>query len=215
MKILVTAGPTREPIDRVRFISNRSSGRTGYAIADAAVERNHGVRIVSGPVDISTASEIEVIGVETAAQMRDRVLEQVSWFDCLIMCAAVSDFQPLQTGIAKLKRTSSNIMLEMTPTADILSEISTMVRPNQVLIGFALEPGDRMMENACKKLSEKGLDMIVANSFDTIGTHTIQGAFLFRDQSVEPFDRMNKAEFSGRIIRRAEDLFSRQSGPED
>ncbi len=215
MKILVTAGPTREPIDKVRFISNRSSGRTGYAIAAAAFERNHDVRLVSGPVNVCAASGIDVIDVETAAEMRDTVLEQVSWFDCLIMCAAVSDFCPLATDEAKIKRTPSNIMLEMVPTADILSEVSASAGSGQILIGFALEPEERMMESARNKLSTKGLDMIVANSFETIGNDTIQGAYIFRDQSVEEFDRMIKPEFSRQMVIKAETLFNTRRKTED
>ena len=164
--ILLTAGPTREQIDPVRYISNRSSGRMGYALAEAAVRRGARVLLVSGPVSIQPPAGAEIASVESAGQMRDAVLERLPQATVVIATAAVSDYRPKAQARHKIKR-SGPMSLDLEPTADILGEVAR-IRRGQLLVGFAAET-ENTLENARKKLAAKSLDAIVANDVSRPG----------------------------------------------
>jgi phosphopantothenoylcysteine decarboxylase/phosphopantothenate--cysteine ligase len=158
--LLVTAGPTREPIDPVRYVTNRSSGRMGYAIAEAACRRGARVIVVSGPVAMPAPAGAELVPVETAEQMRAAVLARLAEATIVVATAAVADYRPKVQARHKIKR-GGPISLELEPTTDILAEVGRR-RDKQVLIGFAAET-ENVLENARKKLAAKSLDAIVAN----------------------------------------------------
>src|SRR6266436_1419464 len=158
--MLITAGPTREKIDPVRYITNRSSGRMGYALAEAALRRGAHVLLVSGPTSIMPPDAAEFTRVETADEMRDAVLKLLSQATIVIKTAAVSDYRPKAVANQKLKR-SGPMLLELEPTRDILAELAHK-KTHQLIIGFAAETQD-VLENARKKLARKSLDAIVVN----------------------------------------------------
>ena len=163
MNILVTAGPTREYLDPVRFLSNRSSGKMGYAIADEAQARGHRVHLVSGPVSIAPSAAVRCSQVVSAQEMRGAVMEHFQWADVLVMCAAVADWRPSACAEQKLKKGSAQEgTLRLVRTADILMEVRRVRRPNQLIVGFAAETHD-MLTHARDKLERKGLDLLVAN----------------------------------------------------
>jgi phosphopantothenoylcysteine decarboxylase/phosphopantothenate--cysteine ligase len=164
--VLITAGPTREKIDPVRYITNRSSGRMGYALAEAALRRGAHVLLISGPTNIVPPGAATFTRVETAEQMREAVLQQFPQATILIKTAAVSDYRPKSVASQKIKR-SGPTSLELEPTADILSEVAAK-KTNQMIIGFAAETQDAL-ENARKKLSRKSLDAIVVNDVSREG----------------------------------------------
>ena len=163
MKILITAGGTREYIDPVRFISNASSGRMGYALARAALNAGHEVVLITAPVSLPKPAGAELIQVETSAQMFIAVKNHFPDCDCLIMAAAVSDYKPVKQSPSKIKKTNADLTIDLKPTQDILSWAGRRKSKNQLVAGFALEDKN-LKDNAEKKLKTKKLDMIVANS---------------------------------------------------
>ncbi len=166
MKILITAGPTYERIDPVRFIGNYSSGKMGYAIADACADAGNEVILISGPVQISPQNpNVKVIKVESAAQMLDAVLCHFSNVDCAVLCAAVADFTPVVVADKKIKREGENMIIELKPTADIAATVGKMKTEKQFLVGFALETNDEEA-HAADKMKRKNLDFIVLNSLN-------------------------------------------------
>jgi phosphopantothenoylcysteine decarboxylase / phosphopantothenate---cysteine ligase len=158
--VLITAGPTREKIDPVRYLTNRSSGRMGYALAEAALRRGAHVLLVSGPTNIMHPDGAEFTRVESAEEMRDAVIKQLPQATIVIKTAAVSDYRPKRVAPQKIKRVGP-MSLELEPTADILGEIGGK-KTNQIVVGFAAETED-VLENARKKLTKKSLDAIVVN----------------------------------------------------
>jgi phosphopantothenoylcysteine decarboxylase / phosphopantothenate---cysteine ligase len=164
--VLVTAGPTREKIDPVRYITNRSSGRMGYALAEAALRRGARVLLITGPTSIMPPDAVEVTRVETADQMRDAVLQLLSQSTIVIKTAAVSDYRPKAAASQKLTRTGP-MSLELEPTNDIVAELAGK-KTNQLIIGFAAET-ENVLENARKKLAKKSLDAIVVNDVSREG----------------------------------------------
>jgi phosphopantothenoylcysteine decarboxylase/phosphopantothenate--cysteine ligase len=164
--VLITAGPTREKIDPVRYLTNRSSGRMGYALAEAAIRRGARVLLVTGPTSISPPDTAEVTPIDTAEQMRQTVLQLLPQATIVIKTAAVSDYRPKATAGQKLKR-SGPISLELEPTPDILAELGAR-KNGQLLIGFAAET-ENVLENARKKLAKKSLDAIVVNDVSREG----------------------------------------------
>lgn len=161
-KVVVTAGPTREAIDPVRFITNHSSGKMGYALAEAALALGAETVLITGPTALQAPVGARLVSVETTAQMHAAVKKEFSKADCLIMAAAPSDFSPAKPLKKKIKKSSNGLSLSMKPTVDILRDIAGTRRKNQVVVGFALETHDAL-PNARKKLKEKKLDMIVVN----------------------------------------------------
>jgi phosphopantothenoylcysteine decarboxylase/phosphopantothenate--cysteine ligase len=163
-RVLVTAGPTRESLDPVRFIGNRSSGKMGYAVAEAARRRGADVVLVSGPTELKPPPGVEAVQVTTAAQMRDAVIGHAASADVVIMAAAVSDYAPLTTAAQKVHKDENELTLKLVRTPDILAELGRLRagKDRPLLVGFAAETTD-LIAQARKKLRDKGVDMIVAN----------------------------------------------------
>ena len=161
MNVLVTAGPTREYLDPVRFLSNRSTGRMGYASAEAAVARGHNVVLVSGPVSLKPPCVSQLVPVVSARDMLDAVSQNLADCEVLVMCAAVADWRPKTYSDIKLKKRGMAATLELVPNPDILSAIAPQ-KGKRIFIGFAAETND-VLDEARGKLIRKGLDMIVAN----------------------------------------------------
>lgn len=161
MKILITAGPTREPIDPVRFISNRSSGKMGYAIARAAAGRGHNTVLVSGPVCLTAPGKVRLVNVLTADEMLAAVSDNLEWCDALVMAAAVCDWRPVVVSGQKIKKGGKPPSLVLEQTPDILASIAG-AKGRRIFVGFAAETGNPVAE-AARKLTAKNLDLIVAN----------------------------------------------------
>jgi len=198
--VLITAGPTREKIDPVRYITNRSSGRMGYALAEAALRRGARVLLVTGPTSIVPPNAAEVTRIETADQMRAAVLQLFSQATIVIKTAAVSDYRPKAAAVQKLKR-SGPMSLELEPTTDILAELSAK-KSTQLIIGFAAET-ENVLENARKKLAKKSLDAIVVNdvSRDGVGFDSDRNAvtILTQDDVLE-VPETTKWEVAQRVL---------------
>ncbi|MGA2209080.1 MAG: bifunctional phosphopantothenoylcysteine decarboxylase/phosphopantothenate synthase [Acidimicrobiales bacterium] len=160
-RVLVTAGGTREPIDPVRFIANRSSGKQGYALAEAARVRGADVTLVT-TVQRPAPAGIEIVEVETAAEMADAVLSRAQEQDLIVMAAAVADFRPSAPAVAKIRKAEGIPEIALEPTLDILAELGRRRRPGQVLVGFAAET-ESVVERAAEKLRSKGVDLVVGN----------------------------------------------------
>ena len=197
--IVVSAGGTQEPIDPVRIITNRSSGKMGYAIAEAARDRGARVVLVTGPTGLVSPVAVEVVQVATASEMREAVLEAVSGCHALIMAAAVADFSPISTASQKLKKGAESWSLELGKTPDILEES----RGGFVKVGFAAETQD-LLENAMAKVLSKSLDLIVANDVTAdgsgFGTDTNKAMLLDREGKAEDLPLMSKYELGNRIL---------------
>jgi phosphopantothenoylcysteine decarboxylase/phosphopantothenate--cysteine ligase len=166
--VVVTAGPTREPLDPVRYITNRSSGKMGYALAEAAASRGAKVYLISGPVNLADPPGVETIHVQTALEMRERVLEHVAEATILIKSAAVADYHVAQVPTQKVKKTATRLTLDLDPTPDILAEVGR-IKGDRLLIGFAAET-DNLVAEARRKLTTKNCDMVVANLVNQAGT---------------------------------------------
>ena len=162
MKILISAGPTREKFDIIRFISNRSTGKMGYALAAVAAEQDMEVVLVSGPVNLTVPENVRLIKVESAAEMAKAVYSEAPDADLVIMAAAVADFAPVQSCDHKIKKASGNLTLELEPTEDILLNLGKNKPEEQVLVGFAAE-SENLLANAKDKMRRKNLDWIAAN----------------------------------------------------
>lgn len=201
--VLVTAGPTREPLDPVRFFSNHSSGRMGYALARAAQERGAKVYLVSGPTSLEPPAGVEFYAVATAREMYEVTLKLFPAVDVVIKTAAVADFRPASTSAHKLKK-GEELQLRLVRNPDILEELGKR-KKKQFLVGFAAETAD-LLTSARSKLEQKNLDIIVANNVMQEGagfekeTNIVQ--LLYRDGAVEEFPLMSKAELSHEILDR-------------
>jgi len=201
-KFLITAGPNREPLDPVRYLSNRSSGKMGYAVARAAIRRGAEVALVSGPTQLEPPAGARFISVTTAAEMRHAVLEEFPRCTAVIMAAAVTDYRPVDFANQKIKRGKGPIELRLEPNADILQEISAQ-KNGKILVGFAAETED-LIANAEKKLREKNLDMIVANNVTEEGSgfdiDTNVATILDRSGAVHSLPLMSKDELAEQIF---------------
>ena len=199
--VLVTAGGTREALDPVRYIGNRSSGKMGYALADAAQSRGARVILISGPSALHPPARCEVVHVTTAEEMRKAVLERMVDATMVIKAAAVADYRPVNVSEQKLKRTGP-MTLELAPTEDILAEVTRQRRPGQLIVGFAAET-QNTMENGRAKLLRKGADAIVVNdvSGDGVGIDSDRNAatFLTLSTSIE-LPEMTKRKLADRIL---------------
>ena len=208
-RVLVTAGPTREPLDPVRFLTNRSSGKMGYALARVARRRGAEVTLITGPVALPPPNGVEVVRVETAAQMHDACLEHLPDQDAVIMAAAVADFRPAQFWPEKIKKSElaaqgdGGIELRLQPTPDILTAMARRRRPQQVLVGFAAETRD-LECLARRKLEEKGVDLIVANDVTRPGAgfeaDTNAAVLLGRDGTRVEVPLVSKETLADRIL---------------
>jgi phosphopantothenoylcysteine synthetase/decarboxylase len=159
---LISAGPTREAIDPVRYISNRSSGKMGYAIAEAALDAGHDVILISGPVNLAPPRDTKFISVSTSDEMFDAVHQHADSSDICVLCAAVADYKPAEVSPVKIKKRAAQVSLELIPTRDILQSLGQRQNRKFLLVGFAAET-DHLEANATKKLREKNCDIIVAN----------------------------------------------------
>lgn len=211
LKVLVTAGPTVEPIDPVRYITNRSTGKMGYALARAASQRGASVTLVSGPTSLKPPFGVSFCGVKTAEDMRQAVLEKRPECDIIIKAAAVSDYRPRSSAEQKIKKGEDSLSLGLIRTPDILSELGSTKKGSPcLLVGFAAETED-LLANAQEKLRSKGLDMIVANdvSRDDTGfeVDTNRIKMIYRDGHVEDSPLMTKEEVAHLILDRVKTLF--------
>lgn len=211
MKILITSGSTREPIDAVRFLGNRSSGKMGVAIAAAAVSRGHDVSAVVGAASVSMPEGVAVQSVETTREMHDAVIKQWPAFDLLIMAAAVADFRPVATSSGKMRR-EGRLTLELEATEDILAAAGHLKSPRQRLIGFSLDedsPGAR--QRAAGKIERKRLDLIVYNPLGTMDAEGISAELMWSDGKSRVVGSRSKREFADVLLEHAERLFEDQA----
>jgi phosphopantothenoylcysteine decarboxylase/phosphopantothenate--cysteine ligase len=200
--VIVTAGPTQEPLDPVRFLSNRSSGKMGYALAEAAARRGARVILVSGPVNLAPPAGVETIPVRTAAEMREQVLAHLEDAGIVVKAAAVADFHLSKVPAQKVKKTAARLSLELDPTPDILAELGRK-KGDRLLIGFAAETQNLVAE-ARRKLESKNCDMIVANLVGApeVGFESEENevTLVLRTGETLPLARAPKREVADRIF---------------
>lgn len=201
-KVLVTAGPTREKMDPVRYISNHSTGKMGYAVARAAMMRGADVTLVSGKVNIEPPMDVKVVPVVSAADMAQAVKEAAPAQDIIIKAAAVADYRPRVTADEKLKKKDEEFSIELERTEDILAYLGAHRREGQFLCGFSMET-EHMLENSRAKLAKKNIDMIVANNLKQagagFGTDTNVVTILTKEETVE-LPIMSKEEVADRLL---------------
>ena len=208
MRFLVTAGPTRESIDPVRYLSNRSSGKMGYAIAEAANDAGHDVILISGPVNLDPPRGANFVSVSTSDEMRAAVDRHVGHCDVVVMCAAVADYKPAKVSSQKIKKQNAPRTLELAPTRDILASLGKQDR-QYLLVGFAAETND-LEENAQKKLREKNCDMIVAN--DVSGSESgmesdeNEVTIFFRSGEKEKISRNSKKNIARELVKKISNM---------
>jgi phosphopantothenoylcysteine decarboxylase / phosphopantothenate---cysteine ligase len=202
MKIVVTAGPTVEDLDPVRMLTNRSSGKMGYALADAASRRGAHVALISGPTELRAPDEVDWVPVRSTEEMHRAVRERAKDANAVIMAAAVADYRPAERSVQKIKRGEGRLMLELEPTADILAELGRE-KASAILVGFAAET-ECLAENARRKLVSKGADMIVANDVTQEGAgfdaDTNVVTFFLRDGREVALPKMPKFDVANRIL---------------
>ncbi len=210
-KVLITAGPTREPIDPVRFISNYSSGKMGIALAENAVSRGAEVILILGPTDLRPQSKnIKVVAVQTAHEMYEAVAQYFKESDVIIFAAAVADYTPKNPAVNKIKKNENEFVLELIKTKDIAFEMGKIKTPQQTTIGFALET-EAEVEHAAGKLEKKNLDFIVLNSLRDAGAgfqfDTNKISIIDKSGNVIKFDLKPKDETASDILNYLEQTF--------
>jgi phosphopantothenoylcysteine synthetase/decarboxylase len=198
---LITAGPTREPIDPVRYISNRSSGKMGYAIAEAALNIGHNVILISGPVNLAPPRNAKLICVSTSDEMFDAVHQHADSSDICVLCAAVADYKAAKVSPVKIKKSDDGISIQLVPTRDILNSLGRRRACKFLLVGFAAET-DHLEANAAKKLREKNCDIIVANDA-RIGMESDENELLilFRDGETKKISRGPKNFLAHELVK--------------
>jgi phosphopantothenoylcysteine decarboxylase/phosphopantothenate--cysteine ligase len=203
-RVVVTAGPTLEPIDPVRVITNRSSGKMGYAVATAAREAGADVTLIAGPTALASPAGVRVVPIETVAELRDAVLASLPDADAVIMAAAASDYRAADASASKLKKreVGDELTLRLVRTADVLAAVAAARRPGTLVVGFKAETGDPTAE-AERMLREKSLDLVVANDVteDVFGSDTDRVTFVSPD-GAEALPRLTKADVAHRLIER-------------
>lgn len=209
-RVLVTAGPTIEDVDLVRFLSNRSSGRMGYALAAEAAQRGGSVHLISGPSTLVPPPGVKVTRVRSAREMAEQVFADFPTVDITIKAAAVADYTPAHVASQKIKKEGNHWVLELKPTEDILEELGKR-KQNQFLVGFAAESDD-LLENAKRKLHRKNLDLIVANDISQVEsgfeTDFNQVLLLDRQGQVDETPRLSKRQIAARILDKIEKLLA-------
>ena len=199
-KLLITSGRTREDIDPIRYLSNKSSGKMGYSLAQAAVDLGAEVTLVSGPTNLNIPDGLkEFISVDSAIHMYEKVDEKFKDTDIFIACAAVADYRPKEYQDKKIKKSDLNLTIELVRNPDILFEMGKK-KENQLLVGFAAETNN-IIENALKKLEKKNLDMIVANNASTMGTDTNSIEIIRKDRSSTVINQKSKLELAYDILK--------------
>jgi len=200
--ILITAGPTQEPIDGVRYLSNRSSGKMGYALAEEAAARGARVVLVSGPVSLAAPRKVTLVPVHTALEMRQAVMDHLSEATIVIKAAAVADYHIPNPSKQKMKKTAARLALDLEPTPDILAEVGTK-KGDRLLIGFAAETGN-LIEEARRKMQQKNCDMVVGNLVSQAGTgfeaDENEVVLVTRAGETIPVKRASKRAIAGRIF---------------
>ena len=201
MTFLITAGPTREPIDPVRYISNRSSGKMGYAIAEAALEAGHNVILISGPVNLEPPRNTKFISVSSSDEMFEAVHANADESDVCVLCAAVADYKSAQVSPGKIKKHAAGISIELIPTRDILQSLGRQRAREFLLVGFAAET-DHLEANATKKLREKNCDIIVANDARiALESDENELLILFRDGETKKISRAPKKILARELLK--------------
>jgi phosphopantothenoylcysteine decarboxylase/phosphopantothenate--cysteine ligase len=205
-RVLINAGPTRENIDPVRFISNHSTGKMGIALADAACKIGADVTLVLGPVSLKPESEkINVVNVISAESMANECLSRFKDCDIAILSAAVADYTPRKVSPVKIKKGMGELVIRLKPTTDIASRMGRVKRKGQILVGFALET-DNEIENAVRKLKTKNLDMIVLNSLRDegagFGHDTNLITIIDRNNNIDKFELKSKEEVASDILKK-------------
>ncbi len=206
LKIMVTAGPTVEPIDPVRYITNRSSGKMGYAVARAAAIRGADVILISGPTALLPPAGSRLISVKTAEEMKNAVFEYHKEMDVIIKAAAVADYRSSKSADQKIKKTEDDISIKLVKNPDILAELGRAAsKPGRVLVGFAAET-ENVIDNAREKIARKNLDMIVVNDVTRrdagFDVDTNQVTFIFKDGSNEELPLLTKEEVADHLLDR-------------
>lgn len=213
LKVLVTAGPTCEPMDPVRYITNRSSGKMGYALARAAHMRGADVTLVSGRTNLEAPAGVEVVDVFSAQDMYKAVLERSENEDIIIKAAAVGDYRPASIAEHKIKKSESDMKIELLRNPDILAQLGQIKKPHQVICGFSMETRS-LIENSAAKLKKKNADLIVANDLSNSGagfsvdTNIVT---LITGEGAEPLELMSKAELSDIILDRLISIYSQKA----
>lgn len=211
--VLITSGPTREAVDPVRFVGNRSSGRMGRALAEAAWRRGAEVTVVSGPVSVEPPVGAEVVRIDTAVEMRDAVAAHIGSADVVLFAAAVADFRPEEARLAKVKRSGegSSLDLHMVANPDVAVDTRSARKPGAFVVGFALETED-LVENACLKLESKGFDLVVSNPAGVVGagfeSDTNQVTIVGPDGATEVLPSMGKDAVADAVLDRVDALLS-------
>ncbi len=207
-KILITAGPTRESLDPVRFITNHSTGKMGYSLAEVALERGAEVTLISGPTNLCPPSGAKVIKINTTLEMYDAVMNNYTDKDIIIKSAAVADYRPEVVSNSKIKKSEGNLTLTLVRNPDILKELGGL-KEDRVLVGFAAE-SDNVLENAKDKVNRKNLDFIVANDITQegagFGTDTNIVNIIDRNGDVEKIEKSSKVQIAQRILDKAKRL---------
>jgi phosphopantothenoylcysteine decarboxylase/phosphopantothenate--cysteine ligase len=205
MRILITAGPTREPIDAVRFISNRSSGKMGISIAEAAAKAGHDVTLLLGPVLMheSLRDSMRVYRFGSSADLKQMLEAHFPDCDVLVMAAAVADYRVQQVAEGKIKRDpGTELSLQLQPTPDLVQAVASTKRPGQKVVAFALEESAELESRAVAKMKRKGVDAVVANPLGTMDDKHINPLWLLADGGREELGRMPKPEFAAWLVER-------------
>jgi phosphopantothenoylcysteine decarboxylase/phosphopantothenate--cysteine ligase len=205
MRFLITAGPTREYLDPVRYLSNASTGRMGTALAEAAVRAGHRVALVLGPVETPPPAVDDLVRVTSAREMFDAVDARFEACDVLVAAAAVADYRPASRSAEKIKKGEGPLTLPLEPTPDVLAAMARRRRPGQVLVGFCLESQD-LQARARAKCEAKDLDLVVANPPAAIGADRQDALLIRRDGACERLTGVTKADLAARILAAVESL---------
>lgn len=210
-RVLVTAGPTREMVDPVRFLSNRSSGKMGYAIAEAAMRRGACVTLVSGPVALEKPKGVETVNITSTLELYAEVTERAQKADLVIQAAAPADFRPMDVAEHKIKKTGEGMTLELAPNPDIAAQLGKDKHAGQVLVAFAAETDD-LLDNARRKLDKKNADMVVANDVTQPGAGfagDTNRVVLVTRSDARALPLMSKRDVADAILDRALELMNR------
>lgn len=209
LRLLITAGPTYEPIDAVRFIGNRSSGRLGSSLADRAVQAGWEVTLLLGPNAVTPEDDrVQIVRFQSCQDLEDLLEQHLPQCDTLVMAAAVADYRPVADEVnleGKRKRVGGELSIQLESTPDLLAGCSKRARQDQFLVGFALEPRERMMSSALSKLERKGIDMIVANPLETMDAGTIEATLIGNparglETQIETPGPISKPDFANWLI---------------
>jgi len=208
MRVLVTAGPTREFIDDVRYLSSPSSGRMGFAVAEVFAAAGHDVVLITGPTDLITPEEVDCVHVTSARDMHGAVMAHLDAADVVVMTAAVADYRPAAPVTGKRKRTGNKWVLELVENPDILKEIGSR-KGGRILVGFAVE-SDHPRRGALGKLIRKNLDFIVLNAPEAFGADVTSVDIIDRNEETLPLREVTKREVAEHILRKVEALNERK-----